>query len=443
MSEANPYAPPQTEPEAPSTVTWQTDGLGLLAKNGVILPRVDLETGEHEAPLKCGHRILVTNTSPISARVIAVAVVAFLGFRHADPIIFIVIGTCVWFIVNMIMGLRGPHGGRIVVWEFATEERLKRRKRRRRSLIAGLMIFAALMILMPIMVSSRNPNYTEIVIGNFIGGVLAIIGIAVWASRASSFAKTLAGPPGWLRISPVHPQALAFLQAMEADMLCVAQLKGEAGKRKVRTAYLHRYPLRMLLGKTIHPLRVLRLALMKLLKSKFLEIDFYHYSEAVKISCDELCPPLHAAVAAWLANHSDWRWLYGESNSSTLGNINVHIAVIASPDFAHTLVFSCAWNPASPRAGIPHLQFNSYQMGGILVRTHDHRFLHLPCSHIKAFRATGNPDEVFQAHLENCSGQAVVPPLDTHDLLARIEAAKDETDELLTEGSFQGEVRLV
>ncbi len=443
MSEANPYAPPQTEPEVPSTVTWQTDGLGLLAKNGVILPRVDLETGEHEAPLKCRHRILLTNTSTISARVIAVGVVAFLGFRHAEPIFLILVGTCVWFLFNTVMGLRGPHGGRIVVWEFATETRLKRRKRRRKSLVAGLIIFAALIILMPIMVSSRNPNYTEIVIGNFIGGVLVIIGLTVWASRASSFAKTLAGAPGWLRISPVHPQALGFLQAMEAEMFCVAQLKGEAGKRKVRTAYLHRYPLRMLLGKTIHPIRVLRLALMKLLKSKFLEVEFYHYSEATKISHDELYQPLQAAVNAWLANHSDWRWLYGESNSSTAGNLHVHWAVIASPDLAHTVVFSCAWNPASPRTGIPHLQFKSYQMGGTLVHTHDHHFLHLPYSHIKAFRATGKPDQVFHAHFENCSGQAVVPPLDAHDLLARIEAAKEETDRLLTEGGFQGEVRLV
>lgn len=445
MSEANPYAPPQTEPEAPSGPTWQTDGLGVLVKNGVILPQVDLETGEHDADLKCGHRIL-TDVAPLSGRIIGsalVVLVTFVGFRLTDSIFLIFVGICTWLLVNMLMALRGPQGGRILIWEFATEERLKRRNRRRGALIAGLIAVACLMILIPVMLSPRNPDFTEIVIGCFIGSVLAIIGLAIWASRASSFAKTLAGPPGWMRISPVHPQALDFLQAMETERVREGQQKGEAGKRRVRTAYLHRYPLRMLLGKTIHPLRVLRLALMKLLKSKFLEIEFYHYSEATKISYGELYPTLQAAVDSWLGAHADWRWLDGESNASAAGNLNVHTAVLSSPDLAHTAAFSCAWTPARSGPATPYLHFNSYQMGGTLVRTHDHRFLPLPHSNMRMFRASGGQEDVFQAHLENCRGQAIAPPLDADDLLARIEVAKEEMDELLTEGGFQGEVRLV
>ncbi|MEX1116939.1 MAG: hypothetical protein WEB53_16955 [Akkermansiaceae bacterium] len=46
MSEPNPYAPPSVdESEAPSAIYWQCYGERVMARNGAMLPKVDLETG--------------------------------------------------------------------------------------------------------------------------------------------------------------------------------------------------------------------------------------------------------------------------------------------------------------------------------------------------------------------------------------------------------------
>ncbi|RYD42294.1 MAG: hypothetical protein EOP85_11425 [Verrucomicrobiaceae bacterium] len=73
MSGDNPYAPPQVdETEAPLLRHWRVEGTSVLVKNLAALPMVDLNTGDHDVPLKCVRRMVQQNNLSQSIRTVAV-----------------------------------------------------------------------------------------------------------------------------------------------------------------------------------------------------------------------------------------------------------------------------------------------------------------------------------------------------------------------------------
>lgn len=436
MNDSNPYAPPTVEDcQAPPTLAWQTRETELLVRNGTILPQVDLETGERNPDLKCIKRMHEGAGS----------------FKHAIPATIGVLLVMVfdWNVIPVVVGVillsrillyRSPNTGRVLIWEYCgPHHHQKRVKRRIWGFSAMGAVFAAMMFSPSFILS--HPNHL-MMLGIAVGGsMLLIIGLALWIFLDQRKAKTLTGPPGWLRISPVHPEALAYLRELEHEARQQAAALPAPRKRLVRTMYYHRFPLRMLLGKRLNPLLALRIVLMKWLRSPLLEREVYHHSETESVTTEQLCPPLRAALDAWLALHPDWLWIDGGYFPSRLGDTQVHSTTLASPGLQYSVCITHAWSPLRPDGANTSHAFGAWLEDAAFIRTCDSPQLALKSPRLKTFRASGTPEEVFQAHRLNCAGLPISPPLDLEDLLSRIRRQKEEIDRLMTESGYQSEVR--
>lgn len=352
------------------------------------------------------------------------------------------IAAALSLVFSQLTALRGPSNERIVISEFFGEHRLKARGTRRKWRFIAIGIICAVMMANPFLISRFNPDYTGIVVGIFTGGVVLLIGIAIWAVLDQSSAKTLAGPPGWLRIAPVHPQALAFLHDLENEARLQAAALPASRKRLIRTTYYHRYPLRLLIGKNVSkPLLLIRIVLMKLLRSRHLVRETYHHSEALTVPADQLCPQVLTVVDSWLAAHPGWSFVTGEQSTSPAGDLHLHSAILAAPGLDHSACIVHAWATLKPESGTTQCSFGSWLADGTFIRTNDHPFLPHRNPRVRDFRASGTPDQVFQAHLHHCAGQAIAPSRGPQELLARVQQEKEETDQLLTAMGYQSEVR--
>jgi hypothetical protein len=96
----------------------------------------------------------------------------------------------------------------------------------------------------------------------------------------------------------------------------------------------------------------------------------------------------------------------------------------------------------TPAKGVTQFRFMTWLADGNHITTHDHPVFALSNPHLH-HRASGTPDQVFQAHLRNLSGHAVDPSSGVTHLRARLLHEKEETDRLLTEKGLQSEVREV
>ena len=445
MSDSNPYAPPAVaELEAPSSLTWQVQGNALLVKNGAVLPQIDLETGEHAREMKCAQRVLETAGSMLFVRFFLLAGICIVLTRFFEMKLAATVGiaAALSLVFGQLAALRGPSNERIVISEFFGEHRLKARGTSRKWRFIAIGIICAVMLANPFLISRFNPDYTEIVVGVFIGGVVLLIGIAVWAVLDQSAAKTLAGPPGWMRIAPVHPQALAFLNDLQNESRLQAAALPASRKRLIRTTYYHRYPLRLLLGKNLtKPLVLIRIVLMKLLRSRHLERETYHYSEVLTVPADQLSPQVLTTIDSWLAAHPDWSFVTGEQSTTPAGDLHQHSAILVAPGLDHSACIVHAWSTLKPEAGTTQCSFGSWLADGTFIRTNDHPYLPHRNPRVRDFRASGTPDQLFQAHLQHCAGQAIAPSRDPQELLARVQQEKEETDQLLTAIGYQSEVR--
>ena len=445
MSDSNPYAPPSVaEPQASSSLTWQVQGNALLVKNGAVLPPIDLETGEHTLEMKCAQRVLETAGSVLFVKMIILGGISviFTRFFRMELAATVAVLAALSLVVSRLSALRGPSHERIVISEFFDENRFRMRGRRRKWRFVAIGAICALMMANPFLISRFNPDYTMIVVGLFLSGVVLLIGLAVWAVRDQSSARTLAGPPGWMRIAPVHPQALAFLNNLENQARLQAASLTSPRKRLIRTTFYHRYPLHLLLGtKVTNPLLLIRLFLMKILRSRHLERETYHHSEAVKVAPDQLCEQLQKAIGSWFSTHPDWSFVTGRQSPSPAGDLHLHSAILASAGLEHSASIVHSWATLKPELGTTGFSFGSWLGDGTFIRTDDHPQLPLRNPRVKAFRASGSADQVFQAHLHHCAGLEIAPSHDPQELLARVQREIEELDQRLTAMGLQSEVR--
>jgi hypothetical protein len=208
-------------------------------------------------------------------------------------------------------------------------------------------------------------------------------------------------------------------------------------ERRIRTVYYHRYPLRLLIGHRIrNPFAILQVSLMKLFRSKLLVREAYHFSEATETPLDSLCQPLREAAESWLADHPGWAFVTGDRLPSPAGDLVMETAVLVSPGLEHCATLIRAWMEQTPAKGVTHFRFITWLEDGNHVTTHDHPYLALSNPHLH-HRASGKPEQVFQAHLQNLSGHAVAPSSGIEHLRARLLQEKEEGDRLTTEHGLQ------
>ena len=436
MSESNPYAPPAaTDPAPPAAAGWQVHGPGLLVSGGTVLPQVDLETGEREEGMKSIPRDFPANGL---ARLVGILIVggavAAPGMIGAE-IWYALIGASLLFAIGR--ALRGNVTNRAPIREFISRDRERKMRVRQRWRAVTVVAGFVLIMVTPLTLSPSHPDYMTIIIAKFGGGGLLLV-LAAYLLRDRTTAKTLPGPPGWLKISPVHPDALAYLAGLENERRLAA---GNPRKRLVRTIYFHRYPLRLILGKRWNPFLVINLALMKWLRSRRLERDIYHSSESEPMPLDTMCPAIRGQIHAWLAAHPDWTIHKGESVTWPDGSLTTHAAVLVSPGLEHSVNFTCLWTEARPDRAEVIASFNTWLANGLLVRTWGTDFLELPVPRVNQFRAKGNPEQLFAQHLRNLGGHAIDASRDTAELDARILLFLHDLDDALTAAGYQSELR--
>jgi hypothetical protein len=428
----NPYAPPAAADDGSrANRQWQLDGISLLARNRAVLPKVDLDTGEHGLPMSAIHL-----ASPSKAPVAAVVPGLLSGMIVFCVIAFdfspVVLATA---IVAMIFGwrlvaVRTGNDGKMVAWAFMSESRAKALNRRRR--IRSWLIFGSAMGYLLFVLTDMELVQPPIILALF----ACILGNAVWGIIDRPKVRARPADTQWLRLAPIHPQALDFLRT-EQDRISMAETIDR--KRRVRTAWLHRYPLRLLVGQTRHPLLLLRIALMKLLRSRLLVRESYHYSEAEKRQPAELCPPLQSALKAWLEIHPDWQVIEAEHLPCPAGDLTVESVILAPPALEHTLTINRAWMEQAADRATNHYLFMTRFGDGSALRTHDQPFLDLHLPGISDRRAHGNPDAVYQNHLAALNGRTPAAPANRAALLAQIAAFKETFDQALTAAGYQSE----
>ena len=445
MSGENPSAPPAiAENEAPSLLLWRVDGEDLLVRNGAVLPEVDLETGETGDGLQRKPRANLTMPARSFNRTAKLVLLYFAVawfFGVEGLIVLLGVGTAA-VLFNFLARLRGKPESSMIIWEFIGPAHMKGRKMRIMWRLRILNAIGLGLLIAPFVISTRSPDHDAWMLRIFGSGIGIIALLYVWANldRPKSFNRN--GPPGWLRISPIHPDALKVLMETEHQMR-TKPAQSETRKRLVHTVYLHRYPLRMLLGHQItNPLAILICILMKLLRSRWLVRDAYHFSEAEERSQEQLHPGLREAAAAWLAAHPGWTFISGDHLTSPAGDFTGENAILASPGLEHIARIDLSWRDQRANEGVVHHSFLTRFADGTDASTYDQPFLILDPTHT-SHRATGTPEQVWQAHLRHVSARPISPAADTAELRARLLRDKEETERLLTEKGLHSETREV
>lgn len=428
----NPYAAPTTvDLESTVNVPWQVQGLAVVVKHGTVLPEVDLETGRHGEGLVSAQRVWHI----VDRHIWAMIALMGIGIYAVSLIVSIRLWITMVIVVGVSYGyqflraLHGPVHSRVVITESVDPARFAARKRRTRWRLIVIGVVIAVMFAVPFSVSRYHPDYTSLVLGTFGTGLVLIFSLLIWTVLDVSSAKTRQAPHGYLRIFPVHPDALTFLMAIEQDQRrALTEAAPQDHRKKVVSINLYRYPLKMLLGTGPRKTKqVVMLAIMKWLRSKHLVRLGYHSSETEKTTIAKLCEPCRNAATEWLAAHPDWIELYGEIRHIPDGSMEEHGAILASADLAHCINLSYCSSPAKPTEGITHAEILSFLADGRFLRTADARYIKVPVPGVILSLETGTPEDLFRMHL----AQAAALPIVSHPDIAALRASIRQFEETL------------
>ncbi len=434
------------ETEAPASLGWHVDGTGVLAKHGTTLPQVDLETGASEGPMKS-----VKKEGGLNLTVVlisgAAGVAGFIGikwFFDAPFYVFLAVAWTAQIIYGRLRALRGgaiaPH--QVVVWTFVEEDRAKRLARRRLFRIVAMLLIAVTLLGTPLLMIGHTQDLITWIVRLFGVGIPLLVGLTIWMALDQGKTRIASGSPGWLRIERVHPEALAKLREMEKEISDKEMAVRATRRRLVKTSYYHRYPLSLLIGKNWkRPFLVLNIVIMKLLGSRLLERDSFHFSEAEEIPAGNLCDALGSFINDWFTAHPDWTLLSARRLPNPGGDMMVETVFLASAGLEHCASASHVWLTRNNGAGNSETCFFTWVEEDRVISTIDHKPLPLTNPRLIGQRISGTAAQVFDAHLKLCADHTISASRDAAELLARILRLMEEGDAFLTEAGFQSKVR--
>lgn len=441
MTETNPYAPPKSaEVESSSLPSWYCYGERVVAKNGVTLPKVDLESGVSDGELTAVSRAYQPTGAGQAFRVVVIIAVYMIAKNvlHTDEswLLWTVVGGSI--IVNWLLRLRGNVGGTVTIIEYREAARERRRSIRRKLRGGMLFLSLAMMIGGPWLVSPSYPADLYLLLG----GIGLLVARTVWAALDRPKTRSESGPAGALRIRNVHPEAMAKLRKIEAEERAKNAEATVSRKRRVFTSFYHKFPLESLLGKgRKNPLTILVVVLMKLLRSKRLEREGFEFTEAVEIGEDELNETLRAKTAAWRAAHPDWTSFLMEKLPSPGGDLMVQTVLLASPGFEHAACFHHSWLERKPTAGVSEFSFLTWLKDEKILCTTPMPLLPLERPDVDTARVRGTEEEVFRAHLARCSRCEINPATSPAELRERFQQERRDIGALLEAAGLRGPTR--
>ena len=433
-----------TEIEASPASAWKVDGTGVLARSGVTLPRLDLESGVDDGEMKPVARVPEPNIVLILLTMVFIVAGYLLVkpyFSGSSPGFFVAL-----FLTALVLGrvraLRGHQTQRMPIWTFVEDRRAKRMKWRRSIRICTMLLIALALLGLPLLLVG-NTNDLIMWLSRLFGvGVPLLFGLIVWAVLDREKLKVRAGPPGWIRIDGVDHGALAKLREMEREARERAISDPPARKRLVRTSYFHRYPLSILIGRNWkRPLLVLNIVLMKLLKSRLLERELYHFSEAEEIPPDQLGEALGKFANDWLSSFPGWTLVSAKHLPSPAGDLVMDTAILASPGFEHCMTVNHVLLTRNPGKGTMETTFLTWIEDERVISTVNQPSLKLGIPRVSGFRASGSPAQVFATHLKHCEGHKLSAAGDASQLTGRILRLMEEVEVLLIKAGLQSELR--
>lgn len=434
----NPYAPPATlETEATPSVNWRCFGERVMARDGTVLPKVDLETGVSEGEMLAVARNYRPSTPVFLIAVIALILLAAWGVEFATIHLVIIFGII--SLAGIILKLRGKKNGSITIWEYRETSRQIRylsQKRWRQSISYTSVLLFILGIAFGDKITPLLPNFPVFSIFTLI---TIFLGNVVWERIMRPKTRTESTPTlGWLRIRNVHPEAMRKLREIELTEIAKNAECPTKRTRKVFTRYFHRFPLAALLGNRQRNLfHSAVITLMKLFRSANLERATFHFDESFVISETEISPALRSSLDAWRLAHADWQLLKIERLPSPAGDLTMDTAIVASPRLEHILHLS---HTLSPQNSPPYAdcEFVTYLQSGRKIYTSSLPIIEIGRTDVDSAQAKGNHLQIFQAHLARCVEHPMAPANDLHSLLARLHDEKAEAHALLEAAGYQG-----
>lgn len=420
MNEANPYAPPQVaELEAHVSRCWLLQGDSLLVKDGAFLPRVDLETGfsEHEGELRI-HKVTHHRFSFGSLFTLLLAFVSYWVTQSLFDFRIFPFFPLIWiffFGFSRFTSLSGKGSKLSTVWFFVDAQRYKRKIRRRYIRLAVMAI--AMLVLIPLFVlNSSNIDDFDTQITLLFLGIGIFFAIGIWHAL-DRFKLTLKHySDDWLKIASIHPKARAFFEDLEMTERTMLAEEAIPKTRLVRTMYLYRLPLRMLLHTTRNPLTMLSIVIMKFLRSKHLEQLFYDSSEASKCAVDALSTDVRDAAAQWLAQHPSWTLVGAAFLDSPMGNLLTETISLTAADRASVVLISQFTMPQTPRRN--RLQYAIITWigdGKNTVETYNCPYLALDDPQL-LHRTYAQPSGMLDEHMKHRIGHQFYFPRDTDEV---------------------------
>jgi len=416
----------------------------VLARSGVTLPRLDLESGADGGEMKPVARVPEPNIVLILMTMILIVAGYVLVKRYfgGNSPGFLVALFVTVMVLGRVRALRGHQAHRGPIRTFVEERRAKRMKWRRSIRISAMLLIALSLLGLPLLLVGNTNDLMTWLSRLFGVGVPLLFGLIGWALLDREKLRVRAGPPGWLRIDGVHPGALAKLREMERETHDRVISDPPARKRLVRTSYFHRYPLGILIGRNWkRPLLVLNIVLMKLLKSRLLERELYHFSESEEIPPDQLGEPLGKFANDWLSGRPGWILVSAKHLPSPAGDLLMDTVLLASPGFEHCMTVNHVSLTRNHGKGTMETTFLTWLGDERVISTSDHASLKLGIPRVSGFRASGSPAQVFATHLKHCEGHVISAAGDASRLTGRILRLMEEVEVLLIEAGLQSEVR--
>jgi|GEM_PF-4039452 len=441
MTETNPYAPPKsTEVESPSLPSWYCYGERVVARNGAVLPKIDLETGVSDGEMTAISRAYQPAGAGQAFRVLLLIAVYMIAKNvlHTDEswLLWTVIGGSI--VVNWLLRLRGNVGGTVTITEYREAARERKVSTRRKVRAGMLFLSLALMIGGPWLFSSSYPADLY----PLLGGLGLLVARTIWAAFDRPKTRSESGPAGALRIRNVHPEAMVKLRRIEAQEREKNADATVSKKRRVFTSFYHKFPLASLLGDgRKNPFMILVVFLMKLLRSKRLERESFDFTEATEIREDELNETLRAKTAAWLAAHPDWTPFLMEKLPSPVGDLTIETALLASPGLDHAACFHHSWLERKPTASVSEFSFLTWLKDGKILCTTHMPLLPRERPNVDAARVRGSEEQVFQAHLTRCGSREIAAARSAAVLRERFQQERRDVGVMMEAAGLRGPVR--
>jgi hypothetical protein len=437
MSDTNPYASPKELAAAPAaeSLQWRTDGSGLLVKHRTVLPPVDLETGATDGELVTVMRQHVPRHvgNLLLAAIVALVVYQLIWNTGFSVTAYVVIV----FLVSLSLRFFN-RSGTVVIWDQRGGVRHRMRKMRDRFRF-GLALLAPALFLSAALFPSAFSMLP--IFGIFGVSLLLLLLSLVMGLFGRSPLKVGEGPQGWLRISKIHPDALAFLMRLEQEEQAQLESAGKPQAWRVYTAYFYRYPLSLLIDVKTGVWTSMVLVVMKWFRARQLEQTMLALDGAVESAMESLHHELRETAGRWLEAHPGWRVSGAAVLDAPFSVIRQEFVSLTDPALEHALTFTATWAKAKPGVVRCFTILNTWLDNGVMIATANCAVVRTGRTGVDYQHTKGDAEAVRTVHFARCAGHTPVPAGTPEEMKRRLVEERQLATRELEELGWNSPVR--